>query len=109
MTALDRELHVGGRNPGIKLSTICPLIMSTGMFKVPKSRFNSIFPVTDASQVADQAISAVLKEDSFVTIPKTGQIFYRIGMLTPIQVRNVVQDFFDYGVDSHDETHVKSA
>ncbi|CAG2177465.1 unnamed protein product [Oppiella nova] len=79
MEALEMELRQNKANDGIKLTTICPLAMTTGMFKKPKSRFSWIFPVIDARYVAKETVNAVLRNQTLITVPKSALAFYGIG------------------------------
>lgn len=79
MASLEREIHVKGCKD-INFTTICPLIMDTGMFKAPKSgRFPALFPVLTAEEVAAKSIDAILKNKSLVTVPASGEFSFRFG------------------------------
>lgn len=79
MEALETELRLNRANDAIHLTTICPLAMTTGMFKKPKTRFSWLFPVIDAQYVAREAVSAILKNETLVTVPRSALVFYGIG------------------------------
>lgn len=78
MSALDRELHHRGAYENIKLTTVCPLSISTGMFEKPRTKFEAIFPVCTPEFVAKNAVDAILKEKSLVCVPWTGELFQRV-------------------------------
>lgn len=78
MESLDKELHADGKNPEIYFTTVCPLIMSTGMFQFPKTRFSSIFPICTANFAAKQVVKAIRCNDSLITVPKSAIFFHRL-------------------------------
>uniref|UniRef100_T1JZU1 Short-chain dehydrogenase/reductase 3 n=2 Tax=Tetranychus urticae TaxID=32264 RepID=T1JZU1_TETUR len=101
MTSLEKEIHANGANNNVHLTTICPLIMDTGMFKKPKTRFNSLLPICSPSDVAKTAIDSMLKNDSIITVPQSAMAIYRIEKIVPEEAAQKVQDWLDYGVGSH--------
>ncbi|CAG2109440.1 unnamed protein product [Medioppia subpectinata] len=101
MEALEMELRQNEINDGIKLTTICPLAMTTGMFKKPRSRFNWIFPVIDAKYVAKETVNAILRNQTLITVPKNALYFYGLGKIVPLKAKLAMQQFFSYGVDAH--------
>lgn len=78
MVSLEKELHADGANDGIHFTTICPLIMNTGMFKKPKTRFSSLLPICNAEDVARSTLKAILRNDSMITVPESAMAIYRI-------------------------------
>ena len=78
MEALDQEIHQNGKNLEICLTTICPLVMATGMFQHPKSRFPKLFPILSVSEAAVSIVDAILTERFLVTLPKYLKLFYQI-------------------------------
>lgn len=78
MEALGYELETLGHD-FIKLTTICPLAISTGMFKSPKTRFASVFPILTPTYTASSAVSAILSETNIATIPRSA--YYSLFLL----------------------------
>ena len=78
MTALDRELNQNDKNR-IKLTTVCPLSINTGMFEKPRTRFEAIFPVLTAEYVASQVIEAIQTDSKLTTVPQTAHWFHKLG------------------------------
>lgn len=101
MEALDIELHDGGANENLHVTTICPASMSTGMFQTLTTRFNWLLPVLEADQVASEIIDAILLNKSVVVIPRIALIMHRISLYVPKQVRILMREYFDYGVKPH--------
>ncbi len=96
MEALEYELERYGHDY-IRLTTICPMAIATGMFKKPVTRFSSILPILTPEYTAEKAVEAILGEKSLVTIPaSTYYAFYLVGkyvcsvsvmmMIRPIQI-----------------------
>lgn len=101
MDSLEREIHDGGANKDIHLTTICPTCMSTGMFQTFTSRFSWLLPILDAKQVAERIVEAVLGNEQFAAIPSITLLFHRISYLVPAKVNLLVQDYLNYGVKPH--------
>lgn len=78
MDALDKEIHDGGANSNIHLTTVCPSCMSTGMFKTFTSRFEWLLPIMKANDVASGIVEAVLTNKTFVVLPAMSYIFQRL-------------------------------
>lgn len=79
MEALEYELEAYGHD-FIRLTTICPLAISTGMFKKPKTRFAGVLPILTPTYTAEKAVEAILAEKSLVTIPGSSYYaFYLVG------------------------------
>lgn len=69
MESLHYELNKNVNN-GVKTTTICPVAMSTGMFKSPTTRFPSLLPVCDAKYVAQQTINAIREDRMLIIVPR---------------------------------------
>lgn len=78
MTALEKEIHIGGANANVHFTTVCPLIMNTGMFKRPKTRFSSLLPICSPEDVASTIIKSMLQNDSLITVPQSAMAIYRL-------------------------------
>lgn len=101
MDALDKELHDGGLNANVNLTTVCPSSMSTGMFQTFTSRFSWLLPVLSAEQVASRVVDAVKCNEAFIVLPPMSLLFYRLSFIIPPKVTQVVQEYLDYGVQPH--------
>lgn len=101
MDSLEREIHDGGTNPNIHLTTICPSCMSTGMFQTFTSRLSWLLPVLDAQQVAEATVETVLTNKTFAAFPLITLFLYRLSYLLPSKVSHLVQEYLDYGVKPH--------
>ncbi|KAH6924312.1 hypothetical protein HPB50_015137 [Hyalomma asiaticum] len=78
MCALDEELYQLGLLDKIKLTTVCPMAINTGMFKEPKSRFPWLAPILETRAVADRTLDAILREQLEVVIPHRILVMHRL-------------------------------
>lgn len=78
MEALDKEIHDRGSNKNIHLTTVCPVSISTGMFKTFTSRFTGILPVLEAKEVAYEIVDGILKNRTFIVVPPLALFFHRL-------------------------------
>lgn len=78
MESLEKEIHHGGANENVHLTTICPSSMSTGMFQTFTSRFSWLLPVLKADQVAEQIVESILTNKTFIAIPQITLIMHRL-------------------------------
>lgn len=78
MESLDKEIHDCGANENVHLTTVCPVSISTGMFKTFTSRFSKILPVLTAPEVAGSVIDGVLTDRKFVVLPSLALFFHRL-------------------------------
>ncbi|CAG4953985.1 unnamed protein product [Colias eurytheme] len=104
MDALAVELRDDKRDlSGIKLTTVFPYIVNTGLCQKPRIRFESLMKVVEPGDAADTILNAVRREYNEVTIPQdlhyVNRFVYR---LLPFQAACVCTDFLDTGVDPHD-------
>ncbi|KAH9380810.1 hypothetical protein HPB48_007245 [Haemaphysalis longicornis] len=78
MCALEEELYQLGLLDKIKLTTVSPMAIDTGMFKEPKSRFPWFAPILQAKAVADRTLDAILREEIEVVIPHRLLFLHRL-------------------------------
>ncbi|KAH7933465.1 hypothetical protein HPB49_012907 [Dermacentor silvarum] len=78
MCALNEELYQLGLLDKIKLTTVCPMAINTGMFKEPKSRFPWLAPILETQAVADRTMDAILREELEVVIPHRILLMHRL-------------------------------
>lgn len=79
MDSLREELRQK-KFTGIKLTTVNPVAMNTGMFKYPTTRFNFLIPVIDVKTVAEHTIDAILKDRISFSVPEIALWFHRISL-----------------------------
>jgi len=99
MQSLAEELRSMNPDNRIKLTTIYPYMVDTGLCKRPRYRFESMKPVNPK----DAAASIILAQRTGLeeaTIPRHYLYMERIGRVLPKKAMLVLSDFMDSGVDS---------
>ncbi|KAG6441854.1 epidermal retinol dehydrogenase 2 isoform X2 [Manduca sexta] len=100
MESLAMELHEDPRDTnGIKLTTICPYIVNTGLCTNPRIRFPSLMKVVDPGEAADQIVDAIRKEYHEITIPSDLYYTNKIYNLLPVGAAKLMTDFIGTGLD----------
>lgn len=77
MSALEEELRYEKKD-FIKLTTICPAAINTGLSKAVETRFPRLLPILDTQKAADLIVEHILKDDTFVIMPVGYKILYYI-------------------------------
>lgn len=101
MHALEEELFQLGLLDKIKLTTVYPVAINTGMFKEPKSRFPFLAPILETKDVAQKTLEAVLREDKEVVIPHHLMLMHRFMFLFPPKAMKLMQRFMGCTVEPH--------
>ncbi|XP_047019875.1 epidermal retinol dehydrogenase 2-like isoform X1 [Helicoverpa zea] len=103
MEALAVELHEDPRDTnGIKLTTICPYIVNTGLCHNPRIRFEGLMKTVDPGDAADQIVDAIRKEYHEITIPSDLYYTNKIFGLFPPAGAKILTDFVGTGLDPHE-------
>lgn len=74
----------------VKVTTVCPYYVGTGMFEGAKSA--PLLPILDPAEVVDEAWKATLDGEAFVVMPKTVQLSEMLKGVVPIGVRDFIAD-----------------
>jgi short-subunit dehydrogenase len=74
----------------VKVTTVCPYYVGTGMFEGAKSA--PLLPILDPADVVDEAWTATLDGKPFVVMPKTVQLSEMLKGVVPIGVRDFIAD-----------------
>jgi NAD(P)-dependent dehydrogenase (short-subunit alcohol dehydrogenase family) len=103
MRALEIELLETGFDTTneINLTTVCPLMMSTGMFQGCSTRFPRIFNNMNPVDCAQKAVNGILTNQCLVMIPKHFELFHRLTTLHPSKVGTAIQQFLGYRIHRH--------
>ncbi|XP_050669807.1 epidermal retinol dehydrogenase 2-like [Leptidea sinapis] len=103
MDSLAVELRSDPRDlSGIKLTTIFPYIINTGLCKKPRIRFKNLMKVVEPGEAADIIINAMRREYTEISIPQDLHYLNRyIYRLLPLEAGCTWMDFIDAGVDAH--------
>ena len=74
----------------VKVTTVCPYYVRTGMFDGAKSA--PLLPLLDPAEVVDEAWSAMLAGRPFVVLPKTVMLSEMLKGVVPTGVRDFIAD-----------------
>lgn len=74
----------------VKVTTVCPYYVRTGMFEGAKSA--PLLPILDPKEVVEEAWSAMLSGSPFVVLPKTVMLSEMLKGVVPIGVRDFIAD-----------------
>jgi all-trans-retinol dehydrogenase (NAD+) len=74
----------------VKVTTVCPYYVGTGMFDGAKSA--PLLPILDPAEVVDEAWSAMLAGRPFVVLPKTVMLSEMLKGVVPTGVRDFIAD-----------------
>ncbi|KAG8191719.1 hypothetical protein JTE90_008783 [Oedothorax gibbosus] len=94
MEAFYEELRQQGS--AIKLTTICPITVGTGMNHNPTTRFPWMMPIVPLEEAARKMLSAIRREDLIVTIPQRTSWLLAFSRIAPHQAMEEFIDFFGY-------------
>jgi len=83
------ELKQAGHDH-VKVTTVCPYYVRTGMFEGAKSA--PLLPILDPAEVVDKSWSGMLAGRSFVVLPKTVMLSEVLKGVLPIGVRDFIAD-----------------
>jgi len=103
MDALYLEHRASYPESNIKMTTIHPFVIETGLAQKPRSRFSNLIPFTSAASAARQIITAVRREYEYTFIPSHLCFMTAISKLVPRSAQLAVIDFLDCNVDPHDD------
>jgi short-subunit dehydrogenase len=74
----------------VKVTTVCPYYVGTGMFEGAKSA--PLLPILDPHEVVEEAWTAMLEGSPFVVLPKTVMLSEMLKGVVPIGVRDFIAD-----------------
>jgi len=77
----------------VKLTTVHPYVVTTGLAKNPTSRFMSLLPYTSPKQAAEQTIAAVRTNQEQLFIPAFLSPLYRMSKVWPREAQLAVLDY----------------
>uniref|UniRef100_A0A0A1WSY5 Short-chain dehydrogenase/reductase 3 n=1 Tax=Zeugodacus cucurbitae TaxID=28588 RepID=A0A0A1WSY5_ZEUCU len=100
MEALSEELRHKNPQNNIKLTTIYPYMVDTGLCKRPRYRFPSLFKLVKPTDAAASIIRAQRTSTEHASIPRDFLYLEKVGRLLPRNAMRLVDDFLDCGVDS---------
>lgn len=74
----------------VKVTTVCPYYVRTGMFEGAKSA--PLLPILDPKEVVEEAWTAMLSGSPFVVLPRTVMLSEVLKGVVPIGVRDFIAD-----------------
>jgi len=93
MSALEAELHQMKKSEEIKLTTICPAAIATGLTQAIETRFPRIFPLLNPSSAAAMIVDSILRNDSLLVIPWGYRYLYAFLRNSPQKVAHLMEDY----------------
>ena len=92
MQALEAELYEMKKR-GIKMTTICPAAIDTGLVKSIETRFPRFFPLLDTQTAARLIVDSILRNDHLLIIPPGYRYLYGFLANCPRKVSLMFADF----------------
>uniref|UniRef100_A0A147BSZ9 Short-chain dehydrogenase/reductase 3 n=1 Tax=Ixodes ricinus TaxID=34613 RepID=A0A147BSZ9_IXORI len=92
MYALEEELYQTGVE-NIKLTTVCPLFINTGLFSNVGARFPVLTPIMDTKSVASVIVDAILREEALIVVPRIIEVMYKLLKPLPEDAQRAIQRF----------------
>ncbi|KAG0431124.1 hypothetical protein HPB47_022079 [Ixodes persulcatus] len=84
MLSLERELAQSDEGRNIRLSTVCPAILSKGFectgLPFLSTWFPSIFPSMDVQVAAQEVVTRILREDDVIILPASFSLMHRLSL-----------------------------
>jgi all-trans-retinol dehydrogenase (NAD+) len=99
MESLSDELHQMQKANLIKLTTVCPAVINTGLSKAVETRFPSLFPILDTRYAAKKTINAILRNETFLVIPRGYRYLYAFSRNFPQRVSQLLYDYIGNTVE----------
>ena len=97
-------LEVRQQNPGhnIKMTTIHPFVVDTGLAQKPRSRFQKFIPFTPPEVAAAKIITATRRDYEYEFIPGWLCLVSALTKIIPRRGQLALMDFLDCACDEHD-------
>lgn len=103
MLSLERELAQSDNGENIKMTTVCPAVLSKGLTSTGlpylSKWFPRIFPPVDVRTAALEVVERILREDDFVILPASFSLIHKLSLLLPHRVGRLVQEYLDYMIN----------
>lgn len=100
MAALAEELRQKNPQCNVKLTTIYPYMIDTGLCKNPRFRFPNLFKLISPKVAAGSIIEAQRQGLEEAAVPRHFVAVEKIGRLIPKKAMRLINDFIDTGVDT---------
>ena len=100
MDSLFHELRTANTNNNIKLTTVMPYVVTTGLAKNPSSRFMSILPYTSPQDAARLTIQAMRSDQEQAFIPTFLRMSYNCFTILPRAGQLAILDYLKPRVET---------
>ena len=101
MDALLHEYHQLNPNGKLKMTTVYPATIETGLAKRSYTRFPWLVPVLKAEEAAKEIVKGVQREKRKVYIPPQLEGMFCINHVLPNKVSDALKEFIGFGVHPH--------
>ena len=91
-----------GDKTDVKLTTVHPFTVNTGLAQKPLTRFSSLIPITEPDEAARIIVEAVRRNEEYVFVPRRLASFFASAHVVPFKVKLALMDFLGCGVDAHE-------
>ena len=98
MDALAFEQRRERPRSKVKLTTVHPFTINTGLAVEPKTRFPWFIPITEPAECARVIIDGVRREEEEVFVPRFLTYFTRFGHCLPRRAQFAISDFLECNV-----------
>ena len=86
----------------VKMTTVHPFTVDTGLAHNPTTRFPRLLPIVTAAECARTALEAARRDEDEVFVPRALGFPMRLGRCFPRRAQMLAQDFLGVGV-GHNE------
>eukprot|EP00094_Tigriopus_californicus_P004783 TCALIF_04603-PA protein Name:"Similar to HSD17B13 17-beta-hydroxysteroid dehydrogenase 13 (Homo sapiens)" AED:0.06 eAED:0.06 QI:0/0/0/0.66/1/1/3/0/315 len=98
MDGLFLEMRQDMKESRVRLTTVHPFTINTGLAVDPMTRFPKLIPIHEASECAQQVIDGFRRNYEEVFVPKILGPVFRLGKCLPRRVQTALADFLNCGV-----------
>lgn len=102
MDSLFLEIKENHSDADIKMTTIHPFVVNTGLAQKPISRFNWLIPFTEPEEAARVIIDGMRRDEYSVFVPRHLLGLFAVSSIFPLKVKLSVYKFLGCGVGEHD-------
>lgn len=87
----------------VHMTVVHPFVVNTGLAQKPKTRFETLIPITEPAQAAFTIIRGVKLNDYEVFIPTRLFYLFASSHLLPLKVKLALYEFLGCGVGVHED------
>jgi short-subunit dehydrogenase len=98
MDALQLELRQDRPDCNVRITTVNPFTINTGLAHEPTTRFPSLIPILEPEACARIIVDGIAADEEEVFVPRVLKYPFRAGRALPRKVQLALNDFLDCGV-----------